>query len=66
MVVLLEPARSADPPQSSGSAGAIALMVLPDAERVAIALGVGLEAREAVGRAVGQRAPLCIRSKSAR
>ena len=35
MVVLFEPARSAEPPQSSGSSSAIALMTLPDAARVA-------------------------------
>ncbi|CAM3924783.1 hypothetical protein ISCU110981_19900 [Isoptericola cucumis] len=35
IVVLLEPARSADPPHSSGSTSARALRTLPDAARVA-------------------------------
>ena len=35
MLVLFDPARSAEPPQNSGSTGAIALMTLPDATRVA-------------------------------
>jgi len=33
--VLLEPARSADPPQNSGNFAAIALITSPDAARVA-------------------------------
>ena len=38
-VVLLEPARSAEPPHSSGRAGAIALSTAPDALRVATPFG---------------------------
>ena len=38
MVVLLEPARSAEPPHSSGNVSAIALITLPEAERVATSL----------------------------
>ncbi len=55
MVVLLEPARSADPPHSSGSVVAAALMTLPEATRVATPLGsaskVGSEAAQPDGRA---------------
>ena len=46
MVVLLDPARSAEPPHSSGSTGASALRTLPDAARVATVLA-GLERRAA-------------------
>ena len=38
MLVLFEPARSAEPPQNSGNFAAIALMTSPDAARVAISL----------------------------
>ena len=38
MLVLFEPAKSADPPQNSGNFAAIALMTSPDAARVAISL----------------------------
>jgi len=38
MVVLFDPARSAEPPHSSGNVSAIALSTFPDAERVATAL----------------------------
>ena len=38
ILVLLEPARSADPPQNSGKTAAIALITSPDAARVATSL----------------------------
>ena len=38
MLVLFDPAKSADPPQNSGNFAAIALMTSPDAARVAISL----------------------------
>ena len=41
IVVLLEPARSAEPPHSSGKVSAIALMTCPEALRVAMALPAG-------------------------
>ncbi len=54
MVVLLDSARSADPPQSSGTRGAMALMTSPLALRVArpfsSAGNVGRSASQPVGR----------------
>ena len=38
-VVLFDPARSAEPPHSSGSTGAIAVSTSPDAARVAMPFG---------------------------
>ena len=38
MLVLFDPARSADPPQNSGKTAAIALITSPDAARVATSL----------------------------
>ena len=58
MVVLLEPARSADPPQSSGRLAATALMTLPDATRVATPLGSASKVGSAGGPARGQGAGL--------
>ena len=43
--VLFDPPRSAEPPQSSGSTGAIAFSNFPEAERVAIALSAGNSGR---------------------
>src|SRR5215831_12270888 len=44
IVVSLLPARSAEPPQSSGSTGASALSTLPDADRVATGPSAGEKA----------------------
>ena len=38
MLVLFDPAKSADPPQNSGKTAAIALITSPDAARVATSL----------------------------
>ena len=38
MLVLLDPAKSAEPPQNSGKTAAIALITSPDAARVATSL----------------------------
>ena len=40
MLVLFDPAKSADPPQNSGKVAAIALITSPDAARVAISFSV--------------------------
>ncbi len=64
IVVLLEPARSAEPPQSSGIRPAIALMTAPDALRVATPLGSAFQ----LGRSLSQpsgRVRVCIRSNRA-
>jgi hypothetical protein len=64
MVVLLDSARSAEPPQSSGTFSAIALITCPLALRVATPLGSAAK----VGRSSAQpcgRLRVCIRSKSA-
>ena len=54
MVVLLLPARSAEPPHSSGSFGATSLSTCPNAARVATRLGAGLPVRQVGVPAVGQ------------
>ena len=61
MVVLLDSARSAEPPQNSGTFSAMALMTAPDALRVATPLGSASK----VGRSSAQptgRVRVCIRS----
>ncbi len=58
MVVLLEPARSAEPPHSSGSAGRDGVDRLAGGDAGGDALLVGLEGRERVGPAVGEAAGL--------
>ena len=53
MVVLFDSARSAEPPQSSGSLAAKALITLPDAARVAISVpasNLGSAASRSLGR----------------
>ena len=59
MVVLLLPARSADPPHSSGSFGATALSTAPNAARVASALEPGSQcgrsASQPSGSSLGQQ-----------
>ena len=50
IVVLLDSARSAEPPHSSGSFGASALSTLPEAARVAMPLGSASQ----LGRASSQ------------
>src|SRR4051812_49768747 len=47
IVVLLDSARSAEPPHSSGSTGASAVRILPEARRVPVPLGAAGEGREA-------------------
>ena len=54
-VVLLDPARSAEPPQSSGSTGRDRVRTSPDARGWRCPC-VGVERRERVGPAVGQAA----------
>ncbi len=64
IVVLFEPARSAEPPHSSGTRGAIALMTAPEALRVATPFGSASH----VGRSASQpsgRVRVCSRSKRA-
>ena len=61
MVLLLDPARSAEPPQSSGTFSAMALIAAPLALRVATPLGSASN----VGRSASQpsgRVRVCIRS----
>ena len=61
MVELLDSARSAEPPQSSGTFGAIALITAPEALRVATPLSSAGQ----VGRSLSQpsgRVRVCIRS----
>ena len=58
MKVLFEPARSAEPPHSSGNTGAIALSTWPEAARVAMALSsskVGSAASQPSGRRLSVR-----------
>ena len=54
MVVLLDSARSAEPPQNSGTVSAMALIAAPDALRVATPLGsagkVGSSSSQPCGR----------------
>ena len=54
-VVLLDSARSAEPPHSSGSTGAIAVSTSPEALRVATPLGSASKVGSASRPAVGQR-----------
>ena len=54
MVVLLLPARSAEPPHSSGSFGATSLSTWPNAARVASGLGARFPVRQVGVPAVGQ------------
>ena len=64
MVELLDSARSAEPPHSSGTFGAIALITAPDALRVATPLSSAGQ----LGRSLSQpsgRVRVCIRSKRA-
>ena len=60
MVVLLLPARSAEPPHNSGSFGATALSTSPNAARVASGLEPGSQCGQvgvpAVGQFLGQQA----------
>ncbi len=63
MVVLFEPARSAEPPHSSGSTGPSAWSTLPEAARVATALPVSNTGR-ASSQPSGSR-PATTRSNSA-
>ena len=63
-VVLLEPARSAEPPQSSGSTGAIAVRMSPDATRVATPFSSASQLGSASVQPSG-RVRVRIRSKSA-
>ena len=64
MVVLLEPARSADPPHSSGMSGAIALITWPDAARVATPLASAGKVGSASSSPSGSSRPF-IRNSSA-
>ena len=62
ILVLLDPAKSEDPPQNSGKCFAIALMTCPDAARVATSLPgakVGISESQPAGKALVRR-----RSKS--
>ena len=63
-MVLLDSARSAEPPQSSGSSAAIALMTVPDAFRVATPFGSASNVGSASAQPSGS-VRVCIRSKSA-
>ena len=64
MVVLLDSARSAEPPQSSGSTGASALSTSPEALRVATPLASAGNTGNASANPSG-RTPACSRSNSA-
>ena len=53
MLVLFEPAKSADPPQNSGKWAAIALITCPEAARVATSLPgakIGISASQPAGK----------------
>src|SRR3954453_6839458 len=66
IVVLLLSARSAEPPQSSGSTGASALSTVPDALRVAMPLGSGSKVGSASVQPSGSCRPLSRSSSAAR
>src|SRR5664280_2443603 len=53
MVVLLDPARSAEPPQSSGRTAASAFSTVPEADRVATPLGSAGNVGKAAARSAG-------------
>ncbi len=64
MVVLLEPARSAEPPQSSGRVSASALITVPEATRVAIPFSSAGKAGTLLSQPSG-RVRVCSRSNRA-
>src|SRR5680860_1012503 len=64
IVELLDSARSAEPPQSSGTLPAMALITAPDALRVATPFGSAGQLGRSLSQPVG-RVRVCIRSKSA-
>ena len=65
MVVLLEPARSAEPPQSSGRIGGDALITVPEATRVAMPFASAVERRAGGSSQPSGRVRVCSRSKRA-